>query len=86
MVPKYYDFRGYIFEFKYADKEKELNEKAQDGLLQIEDKKYYLAFKEHNIKNITIIGIAFSGKSLELCSKDMFLNENDEYVYAIEDK
>lgn len=85
MIPKYYEFRGYIFEFKYTEDKEELCEKAQEGLLQIEDKKYYLAFKEHNIKNITIIGIAFSGKSLELCSKDMFLNENDEYVYAREE-
>ena len=60
------NLRGYILEFKVADQEEKLEEKAEAGLKQIEDKKYYLALKDKGIKNITFIGMAFYKKLVKV--------------------
>ena len=55
---------GYIFEFKTAEKEEELEKKAEEALKQIEEKQYDASMKEHGIKNIIKIGMSFCGKKL----------------------
>lgn len=60
------NMRGYILEFKVADKEENLEKKAEEALKQIENKKYYLSLQNKNIKNITLIGIAFYKKLLKI--------------------
>ena len=40
------NLRGFILEFKVADSEEKLDKKANEGLEQIEDKKYYIRVKK----------------------------------------
>ena len=62
--------RGFILEFKVAESEKLLEEKAKEGLKQIEDKKYYLALEKRGIKDITLLGMAFYKKFVKIESRD----------------
>ena len=64
------DMRGFILEFKVAESEKLLEEKAKEGLKQIEDKKYYLALEKRGIKDITLLGMAFYKKFVKIESRD----------------
>ena len=62
------NLRGFILEFKVADSEERLDEKANEGLEQIEDKKYYIKLRKKGIKDITFIGIAYDGVRVPLAS------------------
>ena len=57
---------GYIFEFKIAKTEEELEEKAKEALNQIEEKKYPVLLKERGVKEIVYIGMAFYGKKVKV--------------------
>lgn len=57
---------GYIFEFKVAKTEDELSLKAQEGLQQIENKKYDVDLKRKGISKVLILGIAFYGKKVKM--------------------
>ncbi len=57
---------GFIFEFKVAKTEDELEERAKEALRQINKKEYDTPLKEEGIKNIYKIGIAFCGKKLKI--------------------
>lgn len=57
---------GYIFEFKVAKTEEELEEKAEEALCQIENKKYPVLLKECGVKEIVHIGMAFFGKRVKV--------------------
>ena len=57
---------GYIFEFKVAKTEEELEEKTKEALNQIEHKKYPVMLKERGVKEIVFLGIAFCGKLLKV--------------------
>lgn len=60
--------RGFILEFKVADSEETLEEKANEGLKQIEDKKYYIELEKRGIKEMTFLGLAFYKKLLKIKS------------------
>ena len=57
---------GYIFEFKVAKTEEELEERAEEALSQIENKKYPVLLKECGVKEIVHIGMAFFGKRVKV--------------------
>ena len=57
---------GYIFEFKVAKTEEELEKRAEEALSQIENKKYPVLLKECEVKEIVHIGMAFFGKRVEV--------------------
>ena len=52
---------GYIFEFKLAKTEEELEERSKEALNQIEIKKYPVFLKERGVKEIVYMGMAFYG-------------------------
>ena len=52
---------GYIFEFKMAKTEEELEERSKEALNQIEIKKYPVLLKERGVKEIVYMGMAFYG-------------------------
>ena len=64
------NLRGFILEFKVADSEEKLDEKASEGLEQIEDKKYYIELGKRGIKDITFIGMAFYKKFVKMKAKN----------------
>ena len=64
------NLRGFILEFKVADSEEKLDEKASEGLEQIEDKKYYIELEKRGIKEITLIGMAFYKKLVKIKAKN----------------
>ena len=57
---------GFVFEFKVAKAEDELEEKAKEALKQINEKEYDIYLKEEGIKNIYKIGMSFCGKKLKI--------------------
>lgn len=56
-------------EFKSADGEKQLEEKAKEALQQIEDRKYETAFEQRGISMVWKYGIAFCGKKVHVVVK-----------------
>ena len=63
--------KGYIFEFKIAKDEEEMEEKAEQALAQIEEKKYPVMLKERGVTEIAHIGMAFCGKKVKVKYKVM---------------
>ena len=57
---------GYIFEFKVAKTEEELEKRADEALSQIENKKYPVLLRECGVKEIVHIGMAFFGKRVKV--------------------
>lgn len=64
--PKIKNKTGYIFEFKIANSENKLEEKAKEGLEQIKIKNYALEMKKNKVKNILGLGIAFYKKRVKI--------------------
>ena len=62
--------RGFILEFKVADSEETLEEKAEEALEQIKDRKYYVELEKRDIKEMTFLGIAFYKKLLKIKSSE----------------
>ena len=67
--PKNKSKRAFIMEFKSTDNIEKLEEVSKEALKQIEDKKYDVLLKQNGIKEITYIGIAFSGKEIKISFK-----------------
>jgi len=67
--PKNKSKRAFIMEFKSTDNIEKLEEVSKEALKQIEDKKYDASLKQNGIKEITYIGIAFSGKEIKISFK-----------------
>ena len=57
---------GYIFEFKVAKTEEEIEKRAEEALSQIENKKYPVLLRECGVKEIVHIGMAFFGKRVKV--------------------
>lgn len=70
-IPKNKQIKGILLEFKTSDKIDLLLDRAQEALEQIKDKQYFQIFKQHEVKNILAIGLAFCGKQLELMHEEM---------------
>ena len=63
------NLRGFILEFKVADSEENLIEKAEEAIKQIEDKKYYIFLQNRGIKDVLFVGMAFYKKLVKIKSK-----------------
>ena len=66
LEPKKKEKSGYIFEFKVAGSEEELENYAEEGFEQIEEKKYDIELVNRGVTEITYIGLAFYKKKLKM--------------------
>ena len=73
-IPKNKQLKGILLEFKTTDSVDSLINKAKEALDQIKDKQYFQIFKQHDVKNILAIGLAFCGKQIELAHEEIKLD------------
>ena len=66
VFPKEVQTAGALLEFKVAESEGDLPEKAKDALLQIKDNKYISEFEQRGVKEVWQYGIAFCGKQCHI--------------------
>ena len=66
LKPKKKENPGYIFEFKVAGSEEELESYAEEGFEQIEEKKYDIELINLGVTEINYIGLAFYKKKLKM--------------------
>ena len=66
LEPKKKENLGYIFEFKVAGSEEELESYAEEGFEQIEEKKYDIELINRGVTEINYIGLAFYKKKLKM--------------------
>ncbi len=66
LLPKSPDGQGVILEFKRAESEAQLQEKAKEALQQIEDMAYMTELQERQIHKVWKYGIAFYGKRIAM--------------------
>ena len=66
LEPKKKEKPGYIFEFKVAGSEEELENYAEEGFEQIEEKEYDTELINRGVTEITYIGLAFYKKKLKM--------------------
>ena len=66
LEPKKKENPGYIFEFKVAKSEDELESYAEEGFEQIEKKKYDIELINRGVTEIIYIGLAFYKKKLKM--------------------
>lgn len=66
LEPKKKENPGYIFEFKVAKSEEELESYAEEGFEQIEKKEYNIELINCGVKEIIYIGLAFYKKKLKM--------------------
>ena len=66
LEPKKKENPGYIFEFKVANSEEELESYAEEGFEQIKEKKYDTELINHGVTEIIYIGLAFYKKKLKM--------------------
>ena len=66
LEPKKKENPGYIFEFKVANSEEELESYAEEGFEQIKEKKYDTELINHGVAEIIYIGLAFYKKKLKM--------------------
>lgn len=66
IFPKQAERTGVIMEFKVADTENTLEEKAKEALSQITAKAYTAEFEKRGIQQVWKYGIAFSGKKVRI--------------------
>ncbi len=66
LLPKSPDGQGVILEFKRAESEAQLQEKAKEALQQIMDMEYLVELQERQIHKVWKYGIAFYGKRIAM--------------------
>lgn len=66
LEPKNKENPAYIFEFKVAEDEKELENYAVEGFYQIKEKQYDVELKNRGINEIIYVGLAFHRKELKM--------------------
>ena len=66
LKPKKKENPGYIFEFKVAGSEEELESYAEEGFEQIEEKKYDIELINRGVNEIIYIGLAFYKKKIRI--------------------
>jgi hypothetical protein len=72
LIPRYPDrFAGFVFEFKKADKIKDLAKQAKAALKQIIDRKYQKRFKTHKVEKFYAVGISFYQKQVEVVYEEL---------------
>lgn len=60
---------GVVMEFKLAENEAQLNDRAYEALRQIAEKKYLAAFEARNIAKVHQYGISFYGKKVKILQR-----------------
>lgn len=73
LEPKKKENPGYIFEFKVAKSEEELESYAEEGFEQIEEKKYDIELINHGVTEIIYIGLAFYKKKIKMKYKNRII-------------
>ena len=66
VFPKEVQTAGALLEFKVAESEGDMPERAKDALLQIKDNKYISEFEQRGVKEVWQYGIAFCGKKCHI--------------------
>ena len=66
IIPKDVEKDGVIMEFKVADSEADMADKAKEALQQIEEREYVTEFRRRGIQTVWKYGIAFCGKKVEV--------------------
>lgn len=69
IFPKDTSKAGVLMEFKAADSESQLKDKADEALRQIEEKQYGTEFEKRGISKVWKYGIAFCGKKVHVKMK-----------------
>ncbi len=70
-LPKNNKRQGILIEFKTGENPDLLLTRAEEALEQIKNKHYLGTFKQHNVRFILAIGLAFCGKQLELAHENI---------------
>ncbi|SEH28810.1 AAA family ATPase [Selenomonas sp. KH1T6] len=69
ILPKEKETAGALLEFKVAEKEEVLPERAQEALAQIEENAYLTEFENRGVSEVWQYGIAFCGKKCHIEAK-----------------
>ena len=70
VFPKEEEAAGALLEFKVAEKEEEMPERAREALAQIRANKYASEFEQRGVKEVWQYGIAFCGKKCQIEAAD----------------
>jgi len=65
-IPQEKGEAGFLLEFKTAQREEELEQKAQEALAQIEEKDYLAELRARGVTHVHRYGIAFCGKRVQV--------------------
>ena len=57
---------AYLFEFKVAKREEDLEKKAEEAIAQMEENHYDVELRERGIAKLLLLGIAFCGKKVKV--------------------
>ncbi|HEY4534331.1 MAG TPA: PD-(D/E)XK nuclease domain-containing protein, partial [Fusobacterium sp.] len=66
LEPKQKEKIAYLFEFKVAKREEDLEKKAEEAIAQMEEKHYDVELRERGIGKFLLLGIAFCGKKVKV--------------------
>ena len=66
VFPKEEEAAGALLEFKVAEKEEDMPERAKEALAQIKANKYASEFEQRGVKEVWQYGIAFCGKKCQI--------------------
>ena len=66
VFPKEEETAGALLEFKVAEKEEALPERAKEALAQIEENEYIAEFQQRGVQEVWRYGISFCGKKCHI--------------------
>ncbi|KYL02230.1 9-O-acetyl-N-acetylneuraminate esterase [Fusobacterium necrophorum subsp. funduliforme] len=66
LEPKRKEDTAYLFEFKVAKREEDLEKKAEEAIAQMEENHYDVELRERGIAKLLLLGIAFCGKKVKV--------------------
>lgn len=66
LEPKRKEDTAYLFEFKVAKREEDLEKKAEEAITQMEENHYDVELRERGIDKFLLLGIAFCGKKVKV--------------------
>ncbi|KYM40726.1 AAA family ATPase [Fusobacterium necrophorum] len=66
LEPKRKENTAYLFEFKVAKREEDLEKKAEEAITQMEENHYDVELRERGIGKLLLLGIAFCGKKVKV--------------------
>ena len=74
LIPKDHMKQAILLEFKTSKTVKLLLDKAKEALAQIKDKHYIAILRQHQIKSVIAVGLAFSGKEIQLAHENIVIS------------